>query len=162
MQIDWNCVCQSNSPSAGYIPHSCLMSFDLLVRNSLTRDNIPFLFCPTGSFHLMRLLFDDYILYVIENLHMDSLVGEFLMHMSSDRTLTLEPSDSFFPGTDIEYFIPHFLILINPMFQMPLVSTLLSHRRKASNQSMRCQSVHPLLQCPTPRCHTLSPPVTST
>lgn len=52
----------------------------------------------TGSYHLIRLLFDDYILYVIENLHMDSLVGEFLMHMSTDRTLLLEPADSFFPG----------------------------------------------------------------
>ena len=75
---------------------SLILTTGILVSHALPTHALSL---SSGSFHLIRLLFDEYVLYLIENLHMESLVGELMVHTSVDRALPLEPSDSFFPGS---------------------------------------------------------------
>jgi hypothetical protein len=67
---------------------------DFLILSSSLNDS----FSSSGSYHLLRLLFDDYIFYLIEYVHMDSLIGEFLAKIPQDELLALDSLDSFFPG----------------------------------------------------------------
>lgn len=53
-------------------------------------------FCAIGSVHLLRLLCDEYMLYLIEFVHLDEMLGEFLSKVPVDEVPIF--ADSYFPG----------------------------------------------------------------